>query len=86
MIIVDDIDVWANLFVHFRRNMLDSLPNDNKIWETEFLKWLRQQGADVVFSEEEPRSFLNGVGISVGYDKLKFENDNAALIFLLKWS
>jgi hypothetical protein len=87
MIYIDSLTVIRNVQVWYRQNCMDDLPNDSSIWSREFRKWLAVQGCEIEHDEDEfCRSLRNGLGISLGYDRLKFERDEDATMFLLRWA
>lgn len=83
MILLDTNELYYNTQVYFRKNLMDDLPNDDDVWREEYHKWLKSQGAKIVFSKELIRNIL---GIAPGYDKFGFENEHDATLFVLKWS
>jgi hypothetical protein len=87
MTYIYSLKVICNVQVWYRQNCIDDLPNDSSIWSREFRKWLAVQGCEIEHDEDEfCRSLRNGLGISLGYDRLKFEQDADATAFLLRWS
>ena len=86
MTYIDSLRVIYNVQVWFRNNRIDDLPNDTSIWSREFSKWLADQGGEIDINEEFCQGWRNGLGISPGYDRLKFERDEDAILFILRWS
>ena len=87
MIYIDSLKVIRNVQVWYRQNCMDDLPNDSSIWSREFRKWLAVQGCEIEHDEDEfCRNFRNGLGLAPGCDRLKFERDEDATIFLLRWA
>ena len=87
MTYIDSLRVIYNLQVWFRENRIDDLPNDTSIWSREFRKWLSEQGCEIEHDEDEfCRKIRNGLGLAPGYDRLKFERDVDATLFMLRWS
>jgi hypothetical protein len=84
MTYIDNTTVIYNIQIWFRRNCIDDLPNDDIIWAREFRRWLAEQGGEIEHAE---KSYLrNSLGIAPGYDRLKFERDEDATMFLLRWA
>ena len=84
MTYIDNVSVIYNIQVWFRKNCIDDLPNDSDIWAREFRKWLAEQGGEIEPSKE---GYLrNSLEIAPGYDRLKFERDEDATLFILRWS
>jgi hypothetical protein len=71
---------------YFAQNIIDSLPNDQKVWQSEFRKWLRDQGCEIVDTDKKTMMVSDGLGVIPGYDRLAFQNDADALVFRLRWS
>lgn len=87
MTYIDSLQVIYNVQVWFRNNRMDDLPNNSTIWSREFSKWLADQGGEIDINEELPRNWRNEcLGLSPGYDRLKFERNEDATAFLLRWS
>lgn len=84
MILIDTNDLYYNTQVYFRKNLMDDLPNDDKVWCEEYHKWLKSQGAKIVFSKSD--LIRNALGVAPGYDKFGFENEHDATLFVLRWS
>lgn len=84
MTYINNLTVIYNIQVWFRQNCMDDLPNDDVIWAREFRRWLAGQGGEIVLNE---KAYLrNSLEIAPGYDRLKFERDEDATAFLLRWS
>ena len=63
---------------------MPNLVNDDKVWALEFRKWLKEQGAKI---EHSPKGVLrNSLNVSPGFDRLVFEDDRDATMFILRWS
>lgn len=86
MTYIDSLHVIYNVQVWFRKNCIDDLPNDSDIWAREFRKWLAEQGGEIDRDDYFSPRLRNGLGLAPGYDRLKFERDEDATIFLLRWS
>ncbi len=84
MILIDTNELYYNTQVYFRKNLMDDLPNDDKVWCEEYHKWLKSQGVVIVNSSGD--LIRNALGIAPGYDKFGFENEHDATIFVLRWS
>ncbi len=84
MTYIDDINVIYNLQVWFRQNLIDGLDNNESVWRVEFETWLWQQGCEIERSND--RVLRNSLGIAPGYDRLRFDRDEDAVLFKLKWS
>lgn len=85
MIYVDNPELWYNLQIYFRVNIIPDLENDDKTWSREFRRWLKEQGADIEFVMGR-RLLRNGLGIAPHYDRLVFDNERDATMFILRWS
>jgi hypothetical protein len=58
--------------------------NENLEQSDVFRYWLEDQGCKIELSA---KSYLrNSLGIAPGYDRLKFERDEDATVFLLRWA
>lgn len=84
MIVINDIEVAYNTFVHFREHYISILPNDDAVWASTYSVWLQGQGAKILKANLDIQR--NGLDFNPMYDKLVFENDSDATAFLLKWS
>jgi hypothetical protein len=83
MTYIDDVEVVYNLQVWFRKNSIDSLPNDDRAWRGEFEAWLREQGCEIERGND--RLLRNSFGMAPGYDRLRFDRDEDAMLFALRW-
>lgn len=83
MILIPTNDLYYNTQVYFRKNCMDDLPNDDKIWAKAYREWLAEQGATIVLAEDVVR---NALGVAPYYDKFGFENEQDATMFVLRWS
>lgn len=87
MTYIDSLKVIYNVQVWYRQNCMDDLPNDSSIWSREFRKWLAEQGCKIEHHEDEfCRKLRNGLDMTPGYDRFKFERDEDATMFLLRWA
>lgn len=84
MILINCHPIYYNTQVFFKKNIIDNLPNDDNIWALEYRRWLKRQGATIVSGTHN--GINNCLGVYPLVDKFCFENDNDALIFVLKWS
>jgi hypothetical protein len=84
MIIINDISVMYNTFMYFRKHYIPDLPNDDETWASVYNEWLGSQGAKILKTNLD--ILRNGLDFNPVYDKLVFENDADATLFLLKWS
>lgn len=76
------IIVWAETwFLNQYRN--DDIDDYQQISE-DFLIWLRAQGCEI--ERSELKLLRDSLGIAQGYDRLRFDNEQDAVVFLLKWS
>lgn len=50
----------------------------------DFVCWLRSQGCEIERSEQ--KWLCDSLGIAQGYDRFRFDNDQDALLFTLRWS
>jgi hypothetical protein len=79
-----DHHLYYNVRLYFRNHILPSLANDDRVWREEFHRWLAGQGACIQKDESDlVRDILD---VAAGYDKLCFNNDHDASLFLLRWS
>lgn len=61
-----------------------SHPND---LYTHFRTWLKEQGVTLVaFKFKDDLRLTDTLGVAPGYDYFQFENDQDAVMFLLKWT
>jgi hypothetical protein len=82
---VDNTTVIYNIQVWFRQNCIDNLPNDSCVWASEFRQWLAEQGGEIELNNAH--AYLrNSLEIAPGYDRIKFERNEDATVFLLRWS
>lgn len=82
---IDDPDIWYNLQIHFSNNFIPHLEHDDRVWAMAFRRWLKDQGADIEMVMNQ-RLVRNSFGIAPRYDRLVFENDGDATMFVLRWS
>ena len=82
---IDNPNIWYNLQIHFKNNIMPGLENDDKVWATAFRRWLKEQGADIE-PAQNIRYLRNSLQIAPQFDLLVFEDDRDAMMFLLKWS
>jgi hypothetical protein len=84
MTYIDDINIIYNLQYWFRKNRIDDLDNNDKVWAENFKQWLAEQGCEIDYANN--RVLRNSLGIAPNYDKLRFANSKDATIFVLRWS
>ena len=82
---IDNPDLWYNLQTHFKNNIMPCLENDDRVWAAAFRRWLKEQGADIELVLNQ-RLMRNSLGIAPHYDKLVFENEQDATMFILRWT
>jgi hypothetical protein len=82
---IENPDIWYNLQMHFSNNFIPHLEYDNKVWAAEFKRWLKDQGADIEMVMNQ-RLLRNSFGIAPRYDRLVFEDERIATMFMLKWA
>lgn len=82
---IENPDIWYNLQIHFSNNFIPRLEYDNKVWAAEFKRWLKDQGADIELVMGQ-RLLRNSFGIAPRYDRLVFEDERIATMFMLKWA
>lgn len=77
-----NIDLYTNTQVYFAKNILPELPNDNFAWQLGYRNWLLDQGCELV-----PHMWVckNTLGVSPGFDKFRFHNEQDATSFVLRW-
>lgn len=83
MILLEINQMYYNTQVYFRKNHIDKLPNDDKIWAKEYSKWLAEQGCFIVHSND--RVLRNSLGVAPHYDKFGFKREEDAVQFTLRW-
>ena len=81
MTYINDFNIIINIQVWYRHNRLVNLSNDDRVWREDFRAWLKEQGCEI-----DPGPGNNGLGFAPGYDRLRFEDDQAATVFILRWS
>jgi len=84
MTYINDFNIIINIQVWYRHNRLDNLANDDRVWREDFRAWLKEQGCEIDLSNN--RLLRNSLGIAPGYDRLRFEDDRDATVFILRWS
>ena len=82
---IDGPDIWYNLQIHFSNNFIPHLEYDDKVWAAAFRRWLKDQGADIEMVMNQ-RLLRNSFGIAPRYDRLVFEDERIATMFMLKWA
>lgn len=82
---INSPDIWYNLQIHFSNNFIPHLEYDDRVWAAEFRQWLKDQGADIEM-ELGYRLIRNSFGIAPHYDRLVFEDDGDATVFVLRWA
>lgn len=82
---IENPDIWYNLQIHFKNNIMPSLENDDKVWAMAFKRWLKDEGADIEM-ELGYRLIRNSLGIAPHYDRLVFEDERDSTMFILRWS
>lgn len=85
MKIIENLDIWDNLQIHFKNNIIPGLENNDRVWAAAFRQWLKAQGADIEMRLGY-RLIRNSLGIAPHYDRLVFESDGDFTIFILRWS
>ena len=85
MKIIENPDIWYNLQIHFKNNIIPGLVNNDRIWAAAFRQWLKEQGADIELVMNH-RFVRNSLGIAPRYDRLVFEDDGDATMFVLRWA
>jgi len=85
MKIIENPDIWYNLQIHFSNNIIPGLENNDRIWAAAFRQWLKEQGADIELVMGQ-RLLRNSLGIAPRYDRLVFESDGDATMFILRWA
>lgn len=84
MIYLETDDLYYNSQVWFAKNILPGVTNDEAAWAFTYRKWLKEQGATLV--KNNPTLLENSLGVSPGYDKFGFDNEQDAVMFKLRWS
>ena len=81
---IQDFDLWYRLQRYFVDNIMPNLANDNQVWARKFRQWLLLQGAVIEHSPE--RLVRNSLDLAPGFDRLVFQDDQLATVFILRWS
>jgi hypothetical protein len=81
---VETNECYYNSQVWFAKNILPGVTNDEAAWAFTYRKWLKEQGATIV--PHVPQMLVNSLGVSPGYDKFGFDNEQDAVMFTLRWS
>ncbi len=81
---IQDFDLWYRLQRYFVDNIMPDLANDNRVRAREFRQWLLLQGAVIEHSPEQ--LVRNGLDIAPGFDRLVFQDDELATVFILRWA
>jgi hypothetical protein len=84
MIYLDTTELYYNSQVWFAKNILPTVANDEASWAFAYRKWLKEQGATLV--PYDPPMLVNSLGVSPGYDKFEFKDEQDAVIFRLRWA
>lgn len=84
-------EIYYKTQTFFARNILPSLPNDDRAWAKGYSEWLKEQGAIIVEDPGDrghagalPR-VKTSLGVAPFYDFFEFENDSDATMFVLRW-
>jgi hypothetical protein len=78
---------YSNIRPHYRRYFIDNLPNDETAWINGFRQWLAEQGCTVIRTKTENEIIVvDPLGIAPGHDRLCFDREQDATLFVLKWS
>lgn len=85
MILLETKNLYYNTQVYFWQHYMSYLDNDDKVWAAAYLHWLKNQGAEIVRSDNKGL-IRNALGLAPGYDKFGFKNEQNAVWFALKWS
>ena len=86
MTYINDFNIINNIQVWYRHNRLVNLANDDRVWREDFRAWLKEQGCEIDPGPGNNRLLRNGLGIAPHYDRLRFEDDRDATVFILRWS
>lgn len=81
---INDVNIYYNVQVYFRKHCMDGLPNDSRAWSRAFRDWLAEQGCEI----EQTRGDVirNTLDFAPHYDNFRFRNDRDATVFILRWS
>lgn len=93
-------EIYYKTQIFFTKNILPSLPNDDRAWAKGYSEWLKEQGAIIV--EDAGRGHRHpsasqlraggaarvktSLGVAPFYDFFEFENDSDATMFVLRWA
>jgi hypothetical protein len=81
-------EIYYKTQTFFARNILPSLPNDDRAWAKGYSEWLKEQGAIIVEGRACAGEFplvKTSLGVAPFYDFFEFENDGDATMFVLRW-
>jgi hypothetical protein len=84
MIFLDTNPLHYNTRIYFKENIMPNLPHDETAWYNGYRSWLAEQGCEII--KHEPELLGDGLGVSTGYDRFGFANEQDATLFLLRWS
>jgi hypothetical protein len=84
MIYLDTNPLHYTTRLYFKQNIMPNLPNNMDEWYNAYRLWLTEQGCEI--DKPYPDLLCDALGVSPGYDRFKFVNDQDATLFLLRWS
>jgi len=85
VIYIETNKLHYNTRLYFRRHIMDTLPNNQTDWYYGYRSWLAEQGCTIVKYAEKDLA-VDALGVSPGYDRFGFENEQDATMFVLRWS
>ena len=68
---------------YFRKHVIDNLPNILDEWAKGYRVLLAEQGCEIVRQGEN--LLRDGLDVAPGYDRFLFRDEQAAILFSLKW-
>ena len=87
MIYIETTQIYYNTRLYFRDHILDSLPNAETEWYNGYHSWLAEQGCEIVRPDaNNDLRVVDILGVSPGYDRFGFENEQDATMFMLRWA
>ena len=84
MTYIETTQIYYNTRLYFRDHIMDTLPNNQTDWYYGYRSWLAEQGCAIVKYAEKDLA-VDALGVSPGYDRFGFENEQDATMFMLRW-
>ena len=86
MIYLDTAQLYYSNRKYFRDHIIDSLPNNETDWYNGYRSWLAEQGCEIVRPQSDKDIVVDILGVASGYDKFSFQQEEDAVMFVLKYS